>query len=76
MTFLSPGLYQMDTDRMPMAGNPEYMEAMDRLMDRFWPLVWGGAIAALVAAGQSHLVLPIFVPVLLLGALVASVERN
>jgi hypothetical protein len=49
---------------------------MDRLMDRLWPLAWGGAIAALVAADQSHLVLPIFMPVLLLGALVASVERS
>ena len=45
-------------------------------MDRFWPLAWCGAIAGLVAADQSHLVLPIFVPVLLLGALVASVERS
>jgi hypothetical protein len=59
-----------------MLGHAEYMEAMSRLMDRFWPLVWGGAIAALVTADQSHLVLPIFGPVLLLGALVASVERN
>ncbi len=48
---------------------------MNRMMDRFWPLAWGGAVAALVAADQSHLVLPIFAPVLLLGALVASVER-
>jgi hypothetical protein len=66
----------MDTNTMPLAGNPECMEAMIRLMDRFWPLAWGGAIAALVAADQSHLLLPIFVPVLLLGALVASVERS
>lgn len=66
----------MDTETMRPGVDPEYMHAMDRLMDRFWPLTWGGAIAALVAADQSHLVLPIFVPVLLLGALVASVERS
>jgi hypothetical protein len=52
------------------------MDAMNRVMDRFWPIAWCGAITALVAADQSHLVLPIFVPVLLLGALVASVERS
>ena len=45
-------------------------------MDRIWPLAWGGTIAVLMAAGMSHLVLPIFLPVLLLGALVASVERT
>jgi hypothetical protein len=59
-----------------MGADPFYMETMDRLMDRFWPLAWGGTIAALVAAGESDLVLPIFLPVLLLGALVASVEPS
>ena len=49
---------------------------MDRLMDRFWPLGWCVAAGALVAAGQAHLLVPIFAPVLLLGALVASIEGS
>jgi hypothetical protein len=52
------------------------MEAMNRMMDRFWPLGWCGAVGALVAADQSHLLVPIFGPVLLLGALVAGFERR
>ena len=56
--------------------DPWYMETMNRLMDRFWPLAWGGTIAALVAADQSHLVLPIFLPALLLGALAASLDQS
>ena len=35
---------------MPDSGG---MEAMDRLMDRFWPLGWCVAAGALVGAGQS-----------------------
>ena len=76
MTFLSPLLYRIDTDIAPKLADPYCMETMDRLMDRFWPLAWGGTIAVLMAAGLTHLVLPIFLPVLLLGALVASVERT
>ena len=49
---------------------------MNRLMDRFWPLAWCGAIGGLVAADQTHLVLPIFLPVLLMGALAASAEHE
>ena len=49
---------------------------MNRLMDRFWPLAWFGTIAALVAADQSQLVLPIFGPALLLGALAASLDQS
>ena len=50
------------------------MQAVNRMMDRFWPLAWCGAIGGLVAADQSHLVLPIFLPVLLMGALAAATE--
>ena len=52
------------------------MRAIERVINRAWPLGWGGAIAALLAADQSHLLLPIFGPVLLLGALVASIEQG
>ena len=58
----SPGLHGKDTGAgraLPDSGD---MEAMDRLMDRFWPLGWCVAAGALVAAGHAHLLVPIFVP--------------
>ena len=45
-------------------------------MDRAWPLGWAAAIAALLAADQSHLLLPILRPALLVGALVTSMEQS
>ena len=52
------------------------MRTIERVIDRAWPLGWGVAIAGLVAAGQSHLLLPILVPVLLMGALLESAEHR
>ena len=52
------------------------MRTIERVIERAWPLGWASAIAVLLAADQSHLLLPIFLPVLLLGALVASIEHG
>jgi hypothetical protein len=45
-------------------------------IERLWPLGWIGGAAGLAALGYAHLVAPIYVPVLVLLAIMASIESG
>jgi len=42
-------------------------------IERLWPVAWLGGAGGLAALGYAHLVLPIYLPVLLLLAIMASI---